>query len=114
MKVGRLLLLSLLAVGTLVGAPAAGAAYDDTSCRGIWPGSEFDCGSNGYDALSGTSMATPHVAAVAALVIARYGAAATPDFVYAKLKQTADDLGSPGVDPVYGYGRVNAQRAVTG
>jgi hypothetical protein len=30
-----------------------------------------------------------------------------------KLKATADDLGPPGVDPVYGYGRVNAYGAVT-
>ncbi len=58
-------------------------------------------------------MATPHVSAVAALVAARYGAAATPDFIYSKLKTTADDLGVPGVDPAYGYGRVNAYRAVT-
>jgi serine protease len=57
-------------------------------------------------------MATPHVAAVAALIASRYGVSATPDFIYAKLKATADDLGAPGVDTAYGYGRVNA-RAVT-
>jgi subtilisin family serine protease len=78
-----------------------------------WPGSGFDCDANGYETLAGTSMATPHVAAVAALVVSKYGATATPDFIYAKLKQTADDLGSPGVDPLYGYGRVNANRAIT-
>jgi len=37
---------------------------------------------------------------------------ATPDFVYERLRSTADDLGIPGIDPFHGYGRVNAQRAV--
>ena len=80
----------------------------------IWPGSDYDCGANGYDPLAGTSMATPHVAAVAALIVAKYGTGASPDFIYSKLKSTADDLGAPGFDPVYGWGRVNAYRAVTG
>jgi subtilisin family serine protease len=79
----------------------------------IWPGSGLNCDQNGFDTLAGTSMATPHVAAVAALIEAKYGAVATPDFIYAKLKATADDLGTPGVDPAYGHGRVNAYRAVT-
>lgn len=67
----------------------------------------------GYATASGTSMATPHVAAVAALIVAKYGTGVSPNFVYAKLKATADDLGAPGIDPLYGYGRVNAYRAVT-
>jgi hypothetical protein len=52
------------------------------------------------------------VAAVAALLASRYPGA-PPDFLYAKLKSTADDLGTPGVDPVFGYGRMNALQAVT-
>jgi serine protease len=72
-----------------------------------------DCGRDGYEPLAGTSMATPHVSGVAALVISRYGKhRATPKFVYNRLKSTADDLGLPGLDPLYGFGRVNAQRAV--
>jgi subtilisin family serine protease len=105
--------------GTNVGVVAPGGLGsvfcndDEDVWSTIWAGSDFDCGDNGYEALAGTSMAAPHAAAVAALVASRHGAAATPDFIYAKLKQTADDLGTPGVDPVYGYGRVNAYRAVT-
>ena len=79
----------------------------------VWPKSAYDCAENGYDSLSGTSMATPHVAAVAALIASRYGTTATPAFIYDRLKKTADDLGPPGTDPVYGYGRINAYRALT-
>jgi subtilisin family serine protease len=78
----------------------------------ILPSSDYDCDSNGYDSLAGTSMATPHAAAVAALIAARFGTLATPAFIYNKLTSSADDLGTPGADPLYGYGRVNAQRAV--
>ena len=78
-----------------------------------WPFAAYDCGGNGYETLAGTSMAAPHAAAVAALVKARYGTVATPGFIYAKIKGTADDLGLPGPDPVYGHGRVNAKRALS-
>jgi subtilisin family serine protease len=60
--------------------------------------------------LSGTSMASPHAAGVAALIAAE--GTATPAQIRAKLQQTADDLGQSGVDPAYGKGRVNAARAV--
>jgi serine protease len=74
-----------------------------------------DCGQDGYEPLAGTSMATPHVSGVAALVVARLGRnRAKPKAVYDRLKATADDLGTPGADPFFGYGRVNAQRAVAG
>jgi len=57
-------------------------------------------------------MATPHVSGVAALIVSRFGRRATPKFVYKRLKATADDLGVPGSDPIFGYGRVNALRAL--
>ena len=60
--------------------------------------------------LNGTSMATPHVAGVAALIAGQVGR--DPARIRARLQQTADDLGEPGTDPYYGKGRVNAARAV--
>lgn len=60
---------------------------------------------------AGTSMASPHVAGVAALIVSKFGHPG-PAQVEAKLRQSADDLGKPGKDDFYGHGRVNAFRAV--
>jgi subtilisin family serine protease len=60
----------------------------------------------------GTSMAAPHVAGVAALVIEANGKSLNPDQLRTILQQSADDLGKPGNDDYYGAGRVNALRAV--
>lgn len=65
----------------------------------------------GYESLSGTSMACPHVAGVAALVWSMFPNK-TRDWVRLWLRYTADDLGDPGFDIYYGYGRVNARKAV--
>lgn len=65
----------------------------------------------GYGYWSGTSFASPIVAGVAALCLA-----VNPDLTNAELvsllKETADDLGAPGFDTSFGWGRVNAARAV--
>jgi subtilisin family serine protease len=62
--------------------------------------------------VAGTSFAAPHVAGVAALIIAAHGGSLHPDQVRTILEQSADDLGKPGNDNFYGAGRVNALRAV--
>jgi subtilisin family serine protease len=67
----------------------------------------------GYETLSGTSMATPHVAGVAALIAGR-NPGGGPAAWRAKLDASVDDLGPAGRDPQFGFGRVNLAKAVTG
>lgn len=69
-------------------------------------------GLNSYVKMSGTSMAAPAVAGVAALLKAKYGDQATPAFIKQRLESTAIDKGDPGRDDFYGYGIVNARAAL--
>lgn len=64
-----------------------------------------------WDYYSGTSMATPHVVGVAAIVMSA-NPALTNTQVENILKNTATDLGKKGYDTTFGYGLVNASRAV--
>jgi subtilisin family serine protease len=82
---------SLSAPGSNILAPLAGGGY------GYW---------------YGTSFSAPIAAGVAALSLAANPALTNAMLVDA-LEQNADDLGTPGKDPYYGWGRVNALRAVT-
>jgi subtilisin family serine protease len=60
----------------------------------------------------GTSMAAPHVAGLAALLASEPGFSGRPSKIASRIKRTADDLGSRGRDPHYGYGRINVGRAL--
>jgi subtilisin family serine protease len=71
--------------------------------------STLNGGSYGYD--SGTSMAAPHAAGLAALLVARYPSY-TPDRVASAILDTARDLGAPGWDEHYGCGRIDASLAL--
>ncbi len=66
---------------------------------------------NAYDWLTGTSMSSPHVCGLAALCLT-IDPTLTPDEIRALLRDNADDLGNPGFDIYFGYGRINARRTV--
>ncbi len=100
-------LLALVVTATVATAfaPAASAAYDGTSCRGTsvtWTN----------DPCAGNQWGIVNVKAPQAWSVTR-GAAVTVAVVDTGSDFEHPDLGTPGVDPVYGYGRVNAYRAVT-
>jgi len=64
-----------------------------------------------YSYMSGTSMACPHVTGVVALIWSLYPNK-TRDWIRLWLRQNTDDLGDPGFDINYGYGRVNARKTI--
>jgi serine protease len=71
----------------------------------------FSEGSYGYEAYSGTSMATPHVSGVAALVWSNFPQC-TAGQIRNTLATTAMDLGPEGRDDSFGFGLVQAKAAV--
>lgn len=72
---------------------------------GICRTGTFVVGSNG------TSMASPHVSGLAALIVEQVGKN-KPAQVKAILQQSADDIYFPGTDPYSGKGRINVPRAL--
>ncbi|MBR9885262.1 MAG: S8 family serine peptidase [Oceanospirillales bacterium] len=66
----------------------------------------------GYYFFQGTSMASPHVAAAAALLLSNDGTL-RPDDVKGLLAGTAKDLGATGYDAVYGDGLIQVYDAIT-
>jgi len=67
--------------------------------------------SGGFAWAAGTSMSAPAVSGVAALIVGKNGPM-SPSALESALRRSADDLGKPGNDDVYGLGRVNALQAV--
>lgn len=102
---------------------AVGATEEDdskrsTSAFGNWldvfaPGGDIISSEKGggYSRVGGTSMASPHVAGLAALMLAK-----RPNLTFTQvrdlIRSTAVDLGDPGRDDVFGYGRIDAAAAL--
>lgn len=72
----------------------------------LWPGV------NAYGNLTGTSMSSPHAAGLVALMFS-VNADLTPEDVRQRLRDNAVDLGTPGFDPYFGYGRIDAAATLT-
>ncbi len=83
--------------------------YIDVAAPGVNIASTYP--HNQYAALSGTSMASPHVTALAALI-----RSANPQLknteVMEIMRRTAKDLGEPGKDDYYGYGQIDVVNAL--
>jgi hypothetical protein len=105
-----------------------GVGMNDVSAPG-GSGSSGNCATTilstfpggGYICIQGTSMASPHAAGVAALIVSQFGRLGPdgdmkmpPQSVEALLQSTSVDIGLPGYDECFGHGRIDALRAVTG
>ncbi|MDR2106828.1 MAG: S8 family serine peptidase, partial [Coriobacteriales bacterium] len=86
-------------------------AYKDIAAPGTNIKSTYYSNDTSFASLSGTSMATPVVSGIAALLFAK-NPNLTPDQVKQVLYGTATDLGNPGRDNHYGHGLVNASAAL--
>jgi subtilisin family serine protease len=98
-----------------VAAPGGEAETDPSDCgtggspKGVlstyWAAGE----SNQYACLAGTSMAAPHVSGALAVLLS---SGLSPRDAVERLLATATDLGPPGRDSSYGYGRIDLGRAM--
>jgi subtilisin family serine protease len=100
---------------TDVAAPGGNGSTGDCNRTVL---STFPAGT--YGCIQGTSMASPHAAGVAALIVSQIGTLgadgdvkASPTKVEALLQNTAIDIGLRGYDECFGNGRIDALRAVT-
>ena len=87
------------------------AAYVDVSAPGSSIYSTYLGSIYGY--MSGTSMATPYVAALAALLRGAHPSE-TATQIKTRITSTATDLGTAGLDPVFGWGLINPPAATAG
>ena len=98
-----------IVVGALNAAGTQKASYSNHA--GVYKDYFITAPVDGGWCSSGTSCSAPVVSGAAALIMDRYNtnAADTRDILF----ETADDIGAPGVDSVFGHGRLNARRALS-
>jgi subtilisin family serine protease len=98
-----------------VAAPGGEAETDPSDCgtggspKGVLSTYWAPGQSNQYACLAGTSMAAPHVAGSLAVLLS---AGFSPQAAIDRLLSTATDLGPPGRDTTFGYGRIDLGRAM--
>ena len=90
--------------------PAVGAAFEDRSALVASTNVTINIGATDYGFMSGTSMATPAVSGIAALVWSNHRDC-TGTEIRDALKATAQDQGAAGRDDYFGYGIVKAADA---
>ncbi len=107
----------LIAAGALNAAGTDIASFSNRAGNAaagylLAPGSGIftDCMPGTCSVVDGTSFATPHIVGALALLLSGF-----PNLTGAQavqiLLQTADDLGAPGVDPIYGVGKLDIAKA---
>lgn len=89
------------------GPSPAGRKKPDLAAPGTFITSTDNSSANGFFTLSGTSMAAPHVAGAATLIMS--AGVTDPIAIKALLINTAKDLGTPGWDAAYGWGYIDLQ-----
>lgn len=94
--------------GTKIDIAAPGVDILSLRAAGTFLGSPVD---DYYTRADGTSMATPHVSGLAALILSQH-----PNYINEDVRQavrsSASDLGEAGFDQTFGYGRIDATAAL--
>jgi len=90
--------------------PAVGAAFEDRAQLLASTTASITIGGTDYGLMSGTSMATPAVSGIAALVWSNHPTCSGAQ-IRTALKATAKDAGATGKDVYFGYGIVQAKAA---
>ncbi|MGY3296219.1 subtilase-type serine protease [Pseudomonas sp. TE6288] len=67
----------------------------------------------GYANKNGTSMAAPHAAGAAAVLMERFPYMSGAQ-IASVLRTTATDMGAPGIDSLYGWGMINLDKGIRG
>ncbi len=111
--VGNLLDTDVISNSSSRGPATDGRIKPDLCTKGTSVWSTTD--PNDYTFKSGTSMSCPGVSGVLAVLYEAYesmnGSLPPAGLIKAAMLNTCDDLGNPGPDFIYGWGRVNARKA---